>query len=111
MSTTIENNKTRRKYDNGFKQDAVNRVIRTGSSCSKVASELGINPNMLSRWRREHLDDADQHMHGSSPLKPSELAEQLRQLRLENEDLREQRDILKKALSIFSRTSRSGGVL
>jgi len=42
-------------------------------------------------------------------MKPSELAEQLRQARLEAEDLRQQRDILKKALGIFSQPSWNGG--
>ncbi len=101
--------KTRRKYDAGFKQDAVDRVIRTGKSISDVAHELGINPTQLARWRREHLISADKSAENTPAMKPSDLAEQLRQARLEVDDLREQRDILKKALSIFSHHSPKGG--
>lgn len=100
---------TRRKYDAGFKQDAVDRVIRTGKSIANVASELGIHTSLLARWRREHLIGADKFVENTSAVKPSDLAEQLRQARLEVDDLREQRDILKKALSIFSHRSPKGG--
>ena len=98
----------RRYYDEDFKQDAVNRVLRTGKSCAEVARELGVHSNVLSRWRREYLKKADQQS-PADELKPSELAEELRKARLENEDLREQRDILKRALSIFSQRSPNGG--
>jgi len=94
--------KSRRKYDTAFKQDAVDRVLRTGKSSADVARELGIGPNMLARWRREHLNEADLLAPQAAAIKPSDLAEQLRLARLEVDDLREQRDILKKALSIFS---------
>ncbi|MCP5426403.1 MAG: transposase [Gammaproteobacteria bacterium] len=108
MSTTPKNPKPRRHYDDEFKKDSVNHVLRTGKSCAEVAAELGINSNLLARWRREQLLSADAKSTGTNDLKPSELAEQLRSARMENEDLREQRDILKKALSIFSQGSRSG---
>ena len=74
-----------------------------------VARELGINPTMLARWRREYLMGADKSAENTPAMKPSDLAEQLRQARLEVDDLREQRDILKKALSIFSHRSPKGG--
>jgi transposase len=97
---------SRRKYTAEFKQDAVNRVLRTGKSCAEVGRELGINPNILSRWRREALEKSDSLSTKEKELKPSETAEMLRQARKEIEDLREQRDILKKALGIFSHPSK-----
>lgn len=100
---------TRRQYDAGFKQDAVDRVIRTGKSIAEVASELGIQSSLLARWRREHLIGADKLVENTPAMKPSDLAEELRQARLEVDDLREQRDILKKALSIFSHRLPRGG--
>lgn len=98
----------RRYFDEEFKRDAVTRVLRTGKSCAEVARELGIRSNVLSRWRREYLKNAD-HQSPAEELKPSELAEELRKARQEVEDLREQRDILKKALSIFSQRKPNGG--
>lgn len=109
MSIDNKTVNSRRHYDAAFKNDAVERVIRTGKSCAVVSRELGIPSNMLARWRREYLGHADQHVTAMEGLKPSELAEQLRLARLEAEDLRQQRDILKKALSIFSQAPRNGG--
>ena len=100
--------RTRRLYDKGFKEDAVNRVLRTGKSCAEVARELGIQGKLLARWRQERLQSADESCGQDAELKPSEMAAELRKARKENEDLREQRDILKKALSIFSRQPSNG---
>ena len=101
--------KKRRKYTDEFKRDAVNRVLRTAKSCTKVGEELGINPNMLARWRREQIGDMDKASAPEEQLKPSEMAEMLAEARREVEDLREQRDILKKTLSIFTHPSQRGG--
>ncbi len=106
MNTNSNGIESRRKYPAEFKQDAVNRVLRTGKSCAEVGGELGVNPNMIARWRREALEQKDALSDEKGELKPSETAEMLRQARRENEDLREQRDILKKALSIFSHPSK-----
>ncbi len=110
METKLTKAPGRRYYDESFKQDAVNRVLRTGKSCAEVARELGIKSNVVSRWRREHLQCADV-LSGDQELKPSELAEHFRKARQATEALREQRDILKKALSIFSHLSTNGGGL
>ncbi|MFH0879806.1 MAG: transposase [Lentisphaerota bacterium] len=99
----------RRKYDKIFKDDAVLRVVRTGKTCAEVGQELGISGNLLAKWRQERLE-ADGASAGScEALKPKELAEELKAAHREIEDLREQRDILKKALSIFSLPSSNGG--
>ena len=108
MTTSIQAEKTRRHFDDSFKQDAVNRVIRTHKPCTEVAQELGIRGNLLARWKREALERADQ-VAGSGTMKPSELVAALEAARLEADDLREQRDILKKALSIFSQQMPKGG--
>lgn len=106
MTTDPQKPVERRKYTQEFKQDAVNRVVRTGKSCSAVSQELGINGAMLARWKRELLHQQDTEISADIEFKPSETAEMLRQARKEIEDLREQRDILKKALGIFSHPSR-----
>ncbi len=108
MNTNSNEIESRRKYTAEFKQDAVNRAQRTGKSCAEVGRELGVNPNMVSRWRREVLETRDACSASEGELKPSESAEMLRQDRREIDDLREQRDILKKALSIFSHPSKRG---
>ena len=44
---------TRRKYSAEFKREAVLQTQHPGVSCNQVARELGINPNVLGRWKRE----------------------------------------------------------
>jgi len=94
----------RRKYDREFKRDAVEMVIRSGKSATEVGKDLGINGNMLARWKAEHLGELDESC-GALPesgMKPSEVEAENRKLRKELAYIREQRDILKKAISIFS---------
>lgn len=108
MNITTKQASTRRRFDDTFKQDAVNRVIRTNKSCAEVGRELGIRGTLLARWKQEQLAQAD-HTSEMGQMKPSELVAALEATRLEAEDLREQRDILKKALSIFSQQMPKGG--
>ena len=92
--------KRRRKYDKEFKEQAVALLLNGEKTTQQLAKELGIHWGMLSRWKREYLERLD----AKSPDKPaSKLDEETRELRKEIASLRTQRDILKKALSIFSR--------
>ena len=96
----------RRHYDNEFKQAAIRLVTVNGHGVSETARNLGINANMLSRWKRE--DEAKQP--GASrgnDLSPEE-REALRQLRSEVTRLRMEREILKKALGSFANASNGG---
>ena len=108
MTTNNHEVKTRRYFDDAFKQDAVNRVLRTNKSSAEVSRELGIQGNLLARWKRDFLEKAD-HTVESGVMKPSELVAALEAARREADDLREQRDILKKALNIFSQQMPKGG--
>ena len=56
MTTNNHEVKTRRYFDAAFKQDAINRVLRTNKSCAEVSRELGIRGNLLARWKRESLE-------------------------------------------------------
>jgi len=95
---------TRRKFTKDFKEDAVRLVIEGGRKVSAVARGLGINENMLHRWKREQREAGVRAFPGKGYLRPQD--EEMRQLKRENEDLREERDILKKALAIFSKKPR-----
>ena len=95
---------SRRNYDGEFKREAVQLVTDRGQSVKKVAENLGIHPNVLSRWKREYLKDGKDAFPGKGHLRPEE--EELMRLRREKADLIEERDILKKALGIFSRKKR-----
>jgi len=95
---------SRKRYTQEFKREVVLMIINGDRSPSEVAGELGINATMLHRWRREYLKDQDEAFPGKGHLKPEE--EELRRLRRELENVKIERDILKKALAIFSMTPR-----
>lgn len=91
----------RRRYDREFKVDAVRLSREPGRTVAGVARDLGISTNMLHRWRLQFSQDE-----GSAfPGKGRQSAEQdeLRRLRRQLTDVTEERDILKKALAVFSR--------
>lgn len=87
----------RRRYTKEFKLQAIERVIEEDRPVAEVARELGISPNLLSKWKAEYLIAPS-----NGPL-PKETPEQeVRRLRKENERLRQERDFLKKAVGFFS---------
>ena len=91
----------RRSYDSDFKRDAVKLVVVGGRVASEVAKGLGINENVLYRWIKQYREDAENAFPGKGNLKPED--EELRRLRRELLDVKEERDILKKVVSIFSK--------
>jgi transposase len=100
----METEKQRRKYDRQYKMDAVSLVVNGGRSVSEVARELGINPNVLHRWRRQLTEEGTGAFSGKGKLSSQE--EELRRLRRELEQAKDDRDILKKALAFFSKAGR-----
>jgi transposase len=93
----------RRQFDREFKLMAVNLCL-TGKTTKEVAEELDVRPDIVRRWKRE----IEQHGEGSfsGHGNPNLTSEQKEIVRLKKE-LREaqiERDILKKAVSIFSRS-------
>jgi transposase len=77
-------------------------VTVSGKSCREVERDLGISEGIVYRWVREEKTDPKNAFPGNGHLKPS-MAD-VHNLLKENEQLRRQRDILKKALAIFSQT-------
>jgi len=90
----------RRRFSREFKLEAVRMVMEGGHSMAQVARELDLRPDMLRRWKRQYAQEGEQAFPGHGRLKADD--EQLRQLLRENRQLREERDILKKAVAIFS---------
>jgi transposase len=97
----MELGQKRRSYDSEFKRDAVKLVIEGGRSAPEVAKGLGINENVLYRWIQKYREDPEHSFPGKGKLKPED--EELRKLRRELMDVKEERDILKKAVGIFSK--------
>jgi len=94
----------RQKYTKEFKLDALRLMEESHRPVSELARELGLNKNMLYRWHHELVDDAKESFPGNGKLKDSE--SELARLRRDLELVTEERDILKKALAVFSRRAR-----
>ena len=94
----------RRHFSREFKRDAVQLVTEKGMPVGKVARDLDIHPNLLHIWRRKFLAEGDKAFVGKGRVKPEEA--EIRRLGKELEKVKEQRDILKKALAVFSKQSR-----
>jgi transposase len=93
--------KVRRRFDRAFKEGAVRLIVEDGQTLAGTARDLGITETMLTRWRKEYLADEKQAFPGKGRLKPDE--EEIRRLKRRVADLEMERDILKKALVIFSK--------
>jgi len=92
--------KKRRQFDRAFKVEAVRLVTEEGRPVAAVARDLGIGENLLHRWKQQFRDQQERAFVGTGNLSAEQL--ELRRLQRENADLREERDILKKAISVFS---------
>lgn len=100
----MQESKGHRKFDRQFKEEAVRLVTEGGRSVTDVAHGLGIHENLLHTWKRKYKEDPSGSFPGKGHLKPSD--EELRRLQKENANLKEDREILKKALAIFSKHPR-----
>jgi|APIni6443716594_1056825.scaffolds.fasta_scaffold328058_2 transposase len=92
----------RRRYTKEFKKDSVELLLRTGKPAITIAAELGIRSELLSRWKREY----EIHDEKAFPGHGNPIEAELAKLRKELADVKMERDILKKAVSIFSRESK-----
>lgn len=89
-----------RTYDKDFKINAVNLYKSSGRSLKTIAEELGLAISTLSQWVQDYKKEGGQSFPGKGQVKPHE--EELRALRKELSHVRQERDILKKAVAIFS---------
>jgi transposase len=91
----------RKQYSGEFKLEAIQLLETSGRSASQLERDLDIGRGSLWRWKREFAADGEEAFPGHGRLTPEQ--DRLRQLERENDVLRQERDILKKAIAIFSR--------
>ena len=96
-------NRERKTHSQEFKREAVALVVEQGYSCAAAGRSLGVNGNMIGRWKRELEGDAAEVF----PGKGKRTAEQRRihELETENRRLRMEKEILKKATAFFAKES------
>ena len=92
--------KPRGKYTKKFKEDAVEMLETTDKSGHQIEADLGIGSGQVYRWRKELSNHGPHAFPGNGRSRDQEMAE----LRKENAILRQERDILRKTIAIFSRT-------
>ena len=92
----------RRRFDRSFKQEAVRLVTEGGHSLSQVARDLDVRPDMLRRWKKQFEEQPKTAFPGEGRVRD----EQLAQLRKDLRRVTEERDILKRAVAIFSEPRR-----
>lgn len=96
--------RARQSYTKEFKNDAVKLVIEQGYSTSEVGRRLGINQTNVSRWVREYRQENEPSVNGSATR--NELENEVKRLFKENQRLRMEREILKKAAAFFANESK-----
>ena len=94
----------KKRFDRDFKLSTVKMVTEGGHKASEVARSLGIHPNQLYSWKRKFSDNGEKSFPGKGHL--SEISALRKNLR----DVEMERDILKKAVGIFSKTTENGSV-
>ena len=85
---------SRRKFSDEYKREAVRLATEPGVTKSQVASELGINANLLGRWCKDFLANG----------KPRD--EEMASLKRELARVKKERDFLREAASFFARESK-----
>ena len=90
----------RKKYTREFKLEAVQLAKTGGKSISQLERDLGLSQRTLFHWRRQLTEHAADAFPGRGHLPTTE--ERLRQLERENAILKQERDILKKAIAVLT---------
>ena len=95
----------KKRFDRDFKISAVKMCTESGHTTLEVAKSLGIHPNRLYNWKKKFSNDGDKAFPGKGHLTElSALRKELREVQME-------RDILKKAVGIFSKPTENDSAL
>ena len=90
---------SRRQFTDEFKIDALRLLERSQKGVAAIASDLGIKPDQLYRWKREFQQPGKKSFTGNGNVRDEEMD----RLKKECAELRMERDILKKVVTIFSK--------
>ena len=95
----------RKQYTKEFKLDAISLVLDQGFTIAEAARSLGIRANMLGRWIKENqTDNNGQAFRGNGKLTQDQ--EEIRRLKIENKQLKLERQILKEAAVFFAKETK-----
>ena len=92
----------KRKFDRDFKLQAVKMVLEEHLPVNEVARRLNVSENQIHAWKHTFKESGPNSFPGKG--RQSNESEEIRQLKKRLADAEEERDILKKAVAIFSKT-------
>lgn len=95
----------RKSYSKEFKEKAV-ELSKVRGDVPEIANELDIKPDLLYRWRREMGNRPDLAFSGNGNKQLTTEQKEIANLKRELAEIKMERDILKKAVSIFSVSDR-----
>jgi len=93
----------RRQYSEEFKKDAVGHSLTSEKTVEEVARDLGIAHSNLRRWRAQYSKNGELAFPGKGKQRLTPQEEEIRRLKKELYEVQQERDILKKALAIFTK--------
>jgi transposase len=94
--------RTKRTYDKEFKVMAL-ELIESHKSVKQVAEELGVGTSLLYYWRKCFAEKGEEGIAGAVKMPLSSEETEIARLKKELKEVEIERDILKKAVSIFSK--------
>ena len=94
--------KEQKVFPKEFKLEAVRLAQTSGKSMTQIARDLGISDSALHSWRKQFADSGEQAFPGKGHQ--TELEEENRRLRRENAMLKQEREVVKKAVRIFAQS-------
>src|SRR2546423_2277850 len=101
MARMSKERRQRRSFTDEFKTGAVRLVLDEGKTVAQVARDIDLTPSALAGWVEQARADRSKGKTGLTTEERLELAK----LRKENRELRQERDILKKAAAFFAKES------
>lgn len=91
-------------YTEDFRREAVRRSGDPNTSATEVAKELGIHPGQIYNWRRQYKRLSEKQFNSINGVDYSmEETEEIRKLKRQIADLKEENEFLKKATAYFSK--------
>jgi transposase len=100
---TGESTMRKKRYSAEFKKEAARLMIIEGLSASEVSEKLGVNSNLLYRWKSEHLEELEGDKGCKENASPKEMAEEIARLRKQLAKSERINEILKKTVDYFAK--------
>ncbi len=104
----MKEKKVQKRYEEDFKREAVELVIHSGKTQAQIARELGVSEYSLTLWKKEYLRVVRSAELNGEQMSPEQMLDKIGQLQKENDYLKRQREILKKAMSILGEEPHNG---